>query len=187
MESATVRSASAGDARGVRHVARAAGRAARADVIPDDALDSVLDDTYTEAGIRESIHEDACFYVAELDADAAKTTDLIGFIHATVDPDNPATATIQDIAVLPEFWREGVGSSLLEAAEHTLRGAGVTDVTVAPLDDNEVGGAFFRGHGFDAAEDTTGFADAPATRYEKTFTGPLDSDYDRRSRSSESL
>ncbi|GGL69811.1 GNAT family N-acetyltransferase [Halocalculus aciditolerans] len=187
MDSATVRSANAGDARGVRHVARAAGRAARADAVTDATLDDVFDDTYTEDAIRTAVRESACYYVAVLDADAAKTTDVIGFIHATVDPDAPSTATVHDVAVLPEFWREGVGAALLKAAEHALRAAGVTALTAAPLDGNEVGSAFFRGRGFDPDGDTTGFGDAPATEHTKAFTGPLEPEHDHPSRSSESL
>lgn len=154
-----VRPATPDDAPAIRQVARETWHAAYDDVIGPDAVDSVVDEWYGVAGLRESIQrEDGLFLVAdrsaenELDGEVEPDGEVVGFAQGVLaDEDEPAW--LPRIYVHPDRWGEGVGSELLGRVEAWLRDAAAERLRLAVMADNEVGNAFYEKHGYEVVEE----------------------------------
>jgi len=58
------------------------------------------------------------------------------------------TAEIDELFVLPQYRRAGLGARLLSMAEETFRRGGCTVAFLQIGRDNEAARAFYRGHGY---------------------------------------
>ncbi|GAB3322549.1 GNAT family N-acetyltransferase [Haloplanus rallus] len=67
--------------------------------------------------------------------------DIVGFVHYAVERgslvQDLTRGVVNDLYVVPERRSEGIGTSLLDAAEATLRDRGADTVSVEALADNE--------------------------------------------------
>lgn len=136
-----VRPATPGDVEEIREVARTSWTEAYDAVLPDAAIERVMEDWYAPETLRREVDEDV-FYVAEEDG-------IVGFAHAEVDG---AEATIHRVYVHPAHWREGFGTELLDRVETELSGRDAVEITLEVLADNPVGLSFYRGHGYETVD-----------------------------------
>jgi len=78
--------------------------------------------------------------------------DYLGFVMFTVEASDYAQDTtrglIRNIYVAPEHRSNGVGTSLLEAAESRLTDRGVDRLVLEVMADNEPARRFYRRHGY---------------------------------------
>jgi ribosomal protein S18 acetylase RimI-like enzyme len=97
----------------------------------------------------------------------------VGFISfgPSRDNDGKEKAEIYAIYVLPEFWNQGIGRELLEAAERSVEARKFIAVTIWVLEKNTLARRFYEARGFrlDAAqkEETIGGLLLAEVRYEK--------------------
>jgi ribosomal protein S18 acetylase RimI-like enzyme len=97
----------------------------------------------------------------------------VGFISfgPSRDNDGKEKAEIYAIYVLPEFWNQGIGRELLEAAERSVEDRKFIAVTLWVLEKNTLARRFYEARGFrlDAAqkEETIGGLLLAEVRYEK--------------------
>ncbi|WP_135661766.1 GNAT family N-acetyltransferase [Halorhabdus rudnickae] len=78
---------------------------------------------------------------------------LLGFVMFSVESGTlERTVTrglIENLYVIPERRRHGIGTALLEAAEKALAESGVDTVTLEVLADNDSARSFYDTHGYD--------------------------------------
>ncbi len=91
---------------------------------------------------------------------------IVGFVsfsldHGGYERDRPR-GTVTNLFVVPERRGEGIGSRLLEAAEHGLVSAGAAVIGLEVMAENDRARAFYREHGYDV--------------HRVTLTKPIDDD-----------
>ncbi|MBV0901106.1 GNAT family N-acetyltransferase [Halomicroarcula salina] len=79
--------------------------------------------------------------------------DLVGFVMVTVDggryEQDERRGLLENIYVEPAARNRGIGSALLEAAEETLRSAGVDVIALEAMAANDAARRFYRSHGYE--------------------------------------
>lgn len=142
------------DARGALRVNRAAWRAAYAHIVSEEVLSRLADaPTADDVDRWYGRVEDADGRVLVADRGASDAPDVVGYAHVRWGDDTKAfvddgEAGLKELYVAPDYWREGVGSALLD------RGlAAVPDRTAAlkleTLAQNRRGRAFYEANGFE--------------------------------------
>ncbi|WP_424015516.1 GNAT family N-acetyltransferase [Halorubrum xinjiangense] len=90
---------------------------------------------------------------AETDGGDDREPDPIGFVGFSLERGDyerdAVRGTVSNLFVVPERRGEGIGASLLDAAERALAEAGADRVALEALADNDRARAFYGGHGYD--------------------------------------
>ncbi|MFC4439347.1 MULTISPECIES: GNAT family N-acetyltransferase [Natrialbaceae] len=153
----TVRLATPDAAPIVREVARESWHAAYNEFLGAERVANAISDWYAIDGLEASIteaadREDATFLLAERRDDAKRENDdVVGFVHAGADADDPDVANLIRLYVRPTAWGDGVGTALLERVESDLRNA-CDRLRLVVLADNEIGVSFYESSGFERVE-----------------------------------
>jgi ribosomal protein S18 acetylase RimI-like enzyme len=138
------------DAASVQRVARESWHTAHDHIIGENAVEDLLDEWYSQDGLKESIdREDAPMFLATDDGE------VIGFAQGGPSEDGPADAVLGRIYVLPEYWGKGVGTELLHRLFDGLRADGQDSVWLSVMADNNVGKSFYDKHSFKIYEERT--------------------------------
>ena len=136
----TIRRSEADDLDGIRRVAERAWRETYDGVLPDDALETMLETHYAPKVLAEIRRSDAeHLFVAVDDGDVVVGYAASGRSDAAVEGEI-------SIYVDPERWGDGIGESLLDRAVEDLSERGVGQVEESVLVDNEVGRSFYEKH-----------------------------------------
>jgi GNAT superfamily N-acetyltransferase len=142
---ATVRVATAADARAVAELNVAGWRAGYAGLISQDILDRLSVDERKAMWDDLLAREEVMTFVAESGGRVAGYT-------AVVTGPPPEVKTLY---VDPAQWRRGIGSALMRRGLDALAAAGCTDVIVWVFTRNEQARAFYAGFGFEPDGVTT--------------------------------
>lgn len=143
---ATIRRATADDARDIGEVHVASWRWAYAGLLPDAVLDALSVEERVDgwAPILEQVPEGVRVAVDEIGRVAG-----ISSVGPTRDDDAlPGTGELFAIYLRPEAAGTGVGSALLAAAEDDLRAAGFRRGTLWVLETNTRARSFYERHGW---------------------------------------
>lgn len=143
------READPGDAPAIRRVARRSWHEAYDEIIGAQAVEEKIDEWYGVPTLEESIER------ADSPMIVAVEEDVIGFAQGGPSDGGPASASLWRIYLLPEFWGDGLGGTLLELVFDELRADGHDDVWLSVMADNSVGRAFYQKHGFEIQERQT--------------------------------
>ncbi len=166
---AQIRMATAEDARGIAEVHVASWLAAYPDLLPREKL-ARLDIDERERGWRERLSDAEAL---ELRVWVAVQNDrIVGFACTQPSADEDVETNVHELAALyliPEVWRQGIGSAMLSIAERSLRDAGIDSATLWVLEDNEGARAFYEARGWKVDKRDQSFKDfgAAALRYRK--------------------
>lgn len=141
----TVRAAKLSDAKAIAEIHVEAWAAAYTGIIPQDHLNSQT------LAKREALWQDAIKYAepqvwVALDANA-----IVGFVGFDRSRDPKSKATMGEIWAMyaaPDYWGEGVGLALWDAARDGLVEEGCSDVTLWVLLKNERALRFYELAGF---------------------------------------
>jgi len=143
----TIRRARADDVAGIQRVARQSWHEAYNDFIDEETVSELLEEGYSEEFLSEAIASpEMTFFVAE------DEYSVVGYVSC--EPPTDGHIGQVSIYVAPDYWGEGIGTSLLERAREYLAekdAAALEDVVLAS---NDVGNAFYRKH-FERADETT--------------------------------
>lgn len=135
----TIRPARPEDAEAIHEVARAGWHAAYDDLLGAERIDRTIDEWYALDRLRASIeHPEDVVRVAG---------DVVGFAHASPNPEDEGVAELLRLYVRPERWGEGIGGRLLDSIETDL--AGYDRLVLSVLAENEVGIGFYEKRGFE--------------------------------------
>lgn len=146
-----IRAAVPGDVGAVQRVARRAWHEAHGEIIGEEAVEALLEKWYGKAQLLDAIErEDAPMFVAIDDGD-----DVVAFAQGGSSDDGPADAIVTRIYVLPAYWGEGIGTTLLQRLFDELRQAGYDRVWLAVMAENDLARSFYDAHGFDRHEKRT--------------------------------
>ena len=139
----TFRPAVPADASGIAHVHIRAWKEAYSGVIPHDYLERLSLETKTEWWRNALLAEETNVIVA------IKDDQIIGWISfgSSRDEDTVGAAEVYAIYILPDYWRRGIGSDLLKAAEPSF--GGFSSIVLWVLAENKRALAFYRDHGFE--------------------------------------
>ena len=141
----SVRSATEADADAIQQVARESWHAVYDSILGPDRIDAKVDSWYDpERLVNDDITDPhRPFFVAVAEES------VIGFVEAVPDESDGDKAHLYRIYVVPEYWGRGVGSSLLEHIETTLKERGFVHLELSVLAENDVGVGFYESSGFD--------------------------------------
>lgn len=102
---------------------------------------------------RTRIRESICNHIATGRLLVAREEEIRGFVMFTAEvggyEQDVRRGLVENLYVEPEYRGEGVGSTLLSAAEQKLREQGVDVVALEVMAANEDGRRFYRQHGYD--------------------------------------
>ena len=135
----TVRRTEADDLDGIRRVAERAWRETYDGVLPDDAVETMLETHYAPEVLSEIRRSDA-----ERLFVAADEGGVVGY--AASGGSDAAVEGEISIYVDPDRWGSGIGERLLDRAVEDLSERGVDRVEESVLAENEVGRAFYEKH-----------------------------------------
>ncbi|PSQ25651.1 N-acetyltransferase [Halobacteriales archaeon QS_9_68_17] len=135
----TVRRMEADDLDGIRRVAERAWRETYDGVLPEDAVETMLETHYAPEVLSEIRRSDA-----ERLFVAADEGDVVGY--AASGGSDAAVEGEISIYVAPDRWGSGIGERLLDRAVEDLSARGVDRVEESVLAENEVGRAFYEKH-----------------------------------------
>lgn len=145
-----IRTAVAGDAGAVQRVARRAWHEAHGEIIGEEAVEALLEKWYSKQQLVEAIErEDAPMFVAIDDGD------VVGFAQGGPSDDGPADAIVSRIYVLPDYWGEGIGTTLLQRLFDELRQVDHDGVWLAVMAENDLARSFYDEQGFERHEKRT--------------------------------
>lgn len=145
----TVRSARKTDVTGVQAVARQSWHAAHDHIIGDMAVTDFLQNHYNDERLREIIVDpDGLFLVAEVNKSG-----IVGFTGAVPWRDSDRTFALGSLYVHPQYWREGIGSQLIDEIETEIQSLGGEYVRLVVMAENDVGIQFYESTGFDRTDD----------------------------------
>ena len=150
------------DARGVLRVNRAAWRAAYAHIVSDEVLSRLAeaptaDDVDRWYGQLDVAEADGRVLVA--DRKSAGAPDVVGYAYVRWGDDTKEfvgedEAGLKELYVAPDYWREGVGSALLERVVVAARDA-ASALKLETLAENRRGRAFYEAEGFERVESSS--------------------------------
>lgn len=136
----TVRKAELGDVPAVQRVARRAWETAYGDFLDAETIDRAMSEWYGDATVRDRITRDSGLFLV------AETDDRVGgYVDASLQNGD---AVVGALNVDPDWWREGVGSRLLDRAVGALAERGAERVRARALAANDVGRSFYESRGF---------------------------------------
>ncbi|MEF8782522.1 MAG: GNAT family N-acetyltransferase [Haloarculaceae archaeon] len=142
----TIRRATTDDIEAIQRVARKSWRAAYADFMDEAVIEEMLSQGYSTGFLEEAIESPKlALFLAEVDR-------VVGYVSC--EPPTESEVGQVSIYVSPDYWREGLGTALLDRATEYLATKGATALQDTVLADNEVGNAFYRTH-FEQVEETT--------------------------------
>ncbi len=142
-----VRKAGVQDAEAIAQVHVHSWQHAYRGIIPDDFLDAL------------SVRERTEFWRSQLATETRETLvieaerEVVGFAGFGPSRDDnaaPTTAELYAIYIAPEHWGGGCGSLLWAEVEKILRAAGIAQVTLWVLSENQRGRRFYELLGFNA-------------------------------------
>jgi ribosomal protein S18 acetylase RimI-like enzyme len=144
MEGGSVRKASADDVSAIQRVARNAWHVVYDPVLGADRVDEIVDSWYDpERLLTDDIESDERpMLVATVDSV------IVGFAEATPDESDGELAHLYRIYVDPDYWVQGIDSSLLDRIEEILRERGFGRLQLSVLAENDVGISFHESCGF---------------------------------------
>lgn len=164
-----IRPATQDDARGIAEVHVASWKAAYTQLLPNEKL-AQLDVDHRERRWRDILDGAEA---AELRAWVAIVNDAtVGFVVTQPSMDEDLERSVHELSALylvPNVWRAGIGSALLEKAVHELRQAGVPEVALWVLEANDGAITFYKTRGWSFDKRDPSFKDfgAAAVRYRK--------------------
>lgn len=135
----TIRRAEPDDLDGIRRVAERAWRETYDGVLPDDAVETMLETHYAPEVLEEIRRSDT-----ERLFVAADDGEVVGY--AASGGSDAAVEGEISIYVDPDRWGDGIGGRLLDRAVEDLSERGVDRVEESVLADNDVGTAFYQTH-----------------------------------------
>jgi len=139
-----VREATADDFEAMRTTAAASMHESYDSFLDPTTIDAALDEWYGADTLAAQMEDDGTLlFVAETDAG-----DVAGFVQAEVVSREPTEVRILWLHVHPEERGNGIGSRLFVRAQETLVERGAERITGVVLEGNDVGTAFYEGHGF---------------------------------------
>lgn len=113
-----------------------------------ETIDAALDEWYGADTLAAQIKAGgALLYVATED------DDVVGFVQAEVVSKDPVEGRVLWLHVHPDARGDGVGSRLFVRAQEALVDRGADRITGVVLEGNDIGTAFYEGHGFVRAGD----------------------------------
>jgi RimJ/RimL family protein N-acetyltransferase len=136
----TIERAAPEDANEIRNVAYQSWRAAYRDILAAEAVDERFNSRYLNQDLRTRISSSNDFFFVARD-----NNKLVGFIHFGL---YDIVSLLAGIYVIPNFWRRGIGTSLLRALDEELNLLGHAGYGCYVHERNEIGKAFFLKHGF---------------------------------------
>ncbi len=143
---ATVRPAVAADGDAIGRVQVETWRAAYAGLMPDEAIAS-FDVEARQAMWREGLarepRPDSATFVAELDGE------VVGFASVGACRDEDGPGELYAIYLHPSCWNRGIGRTLLERAEQSLRASDFREALLWVLEGNDRGERFYRAAGWE--------------------------------------
>lgn len=143
-----VRDATADDFEAMRTTAAASMHESYDSFLGPETIDGALEEWYGADTLAAQMEaEGALVFVAEDD------DDVVGFVQAEVVSKDPVEGRILWLHVHPDARGDGIGSRLFVRAQEELRQRGAEQITGVVLEGNEVGTAFYEGHGFTRAGD----------------------------------
>lgn len=142
----TIRRATTDDVEAIQRIARKSWRAAYEDFMDEDVIEEMLSQGYSTGFLEEAIES------PKLTLFLAEAERVVGYVSC----EPPAEGEVGQVSIYvsPDYWREGVGTALLDRAREYLASEGATALQDTVLADNEVGDAFYRAH-FEQVEATT--------------------------------
>jgi ribosomal protein S18 acetylase RimI-like enzyme len=141
-----IREATTDDFEALRRTAGASMHESYGSFLEPTRIDDALEQWYGADTLAAQVEgEDALVFVAEED-DA-----VVGFVQAEIVPGDTPEGRILWLHVDPDARGEGLGSRLLVRAKDELLDRGANRITGVVLDGNDVGTAFYEGHGFTRA------------------------------------
>jgi len=134
------------DAEAIQRVARHSWHEAYDNIIGKEAVEEKIDEWYNINELQDSIErEENPTFVAIAD-------DVVGFAQGGPSEDGPADAGLWKIYVLPAYWGEEIGTTLLNRICSALKARGYNAIWAAVMAENDVGRAFYAKHGFESHE-----------------------------------
>jgi GNAT superfamily N-acetyltransferase len=143
-----IRRAGLGDARAIAEIVVTGWQIAYRGILPDEFLDSLHVDA-REAAWREMLGRDADGGTPAWVAECSGR--VVGFVSSGPprDEDVPRFgAEIYAIYVLPQSWRQGLGSELLETAVEHWQGGGAQTLVLWVFEANERARSFYEAMGW---------------------------------------
>ncbi|MDS0278447.1 GNAT family N-acetyltransferase [Halomicroarcula sp. S1AR25-4] len=142
-----VRRGTCEDVPAVQRVAHRAWHAAHDDIVGAATVDAFLQRYYTPSRLDDAVTDaDRVFRVAMVDGD------VVAFAEA-----GPAEAdrtwSLARCYVDPEYWREGIGTALLDAIESGVRDRGGRRLRLVVMADNDDAVEFYESRGFRRVDD----------------------------------
>lgn len=141
-----LRDATPSDVDAIREVARASLRESYGEMLDAALIDEAVERWYGVDDVDERITDDDTVFVVAADGD-----DLLGFAESYVVEGRDPVGEIDWVQVHPDHRGRGLGSRLLSRVETELLDRGVARIEGRVLVENEAGGAFYEGEGFDPA------------------------------------
>ena len=164
MSECTIREATPADVGAIQRVAARGWREAYGELLADRTIDAAMEEWYTETTLRERIERDGrLFYVAvegeeaveaETQADVESQTagSILGYVSGGPSRTEADVMVLGALYVLPEAWRSGIGTQLMDCFESTAGDQGYERIRFDVLAANEVGQAFYRQRGFEVVD-----------------------------------
>jgi ribosomal protein S18 acetylase RimI-like enzyme len=157
------RRAAEADIATIQSLARESWTKAYADTLPESVIEGAVSEWYAEETMNRIIGDDEQVCLVATDDESG---DIVGFAHGATDDEGKGD--ILRLYVHPDRWNEGIGSNLLETIERELTDRGAKAVQAMVLADNEMGNAFYRGHGFEKTDEAETRLDG-TTRTENVY------------------
>jgi len=146
-----VRDATSDDFEAMRQTAAASMHESYDSFLDPRTIDAALEEWYGADTLAAQVTtDDALLYVAAADADG-----VVGFVQGEVVAKDPMEGRILWLHVHPDARGDGVGSRLFVRAQEELLQRGAERITGVVLEGNELGTAFYEGHGFTRAGQRT--------------------------------
>lgn len=145
MLSISIRQAYIEDTPAIAHIINASWRAAYADIVPQDALDALSDETkqaQLAAGLER--YPEMRYYLLEADGVPVGASCL----HPAREEDLQSTAEFSFFYLLPQYWRGGYGTRLLAHIEREAKTRGYPCLCCWTLEENARAIAFYEKNGY---------------------------------------
>lgn len=149
MTDVSIRPAEPRDIPPIIRVAERAWNAVYDDVLEQATIDAAIADWYTTDAVLDYIQTpDFAYFVAEAD-DA-----VIGFTSGAHN--ELGTGELATIYLDPDYWREGIGTQLLEHVEAYARSQGWDELQIRVIGGNDRACDFYEHHGYTVHDRTEG-------------------------------